>query len=29
MYILYRKILGSLQGGFKIFLKKGGILEKF
>ena len=29
MYRLYRKILGSFQGGFEIFLKKGGILEKF
>ena len=23
MYRLYRKILGSFQGGFEIFLKKG------
>ena len=29
MYRLYRKILGSFQGGFEIFLKKGGILDKF
>ena len=29
MYRLYRKILGLFQGGFEIFLKKGGILDKF
>ena len=29
MYRLYRKILGSFQGGFEIFLKRGGILDKF
>ena len=29
MYRLYRKILGSFQGGFEIFLKKGGILDNF
>ena len=29
MYRLYRKILGSFQGGFEIFLKKCGILDKF
>ena len=29
MYRLYRKILGSFQGGFEIFLKKGGTLDKF
>ena len=29
MYRLYRKILDSFQGGFEIFLKKGGILDKF
>ena len=29
MYRLYRKILGSFQGGFEIFLKKGGIFDKF
>ena len=28
MYRLYRKILGSFQGGFEIFLKMGGILDK-
>ena len=28
MYRIYRKILGSFQGGFEIFLKKGGILDK-
>ena len=28
MYRLYWKILGSFQGGFEIFLKKGGILDK-
>ena len=28
MYRLYRKILGSFQGGFEIFLKNGGILDK-
>ena len=29
MYRLYRKILGSFQGGFEIFVKKGGILDTF
>ena len=29
MYRLYRKILGSFQGGFEIFVKKGDILDKF
>ena len=29
MYRLYRKIFGPFQGGFEIFLKKGGILDKF
>ena len=29
MYRLYKKILGSFQGGFEICLKKGGILDKF
>ena len=29
MYRLYMKILGSFQGDFEIFLKKGGILDKF
>ena len=29
MYRLYRKILGSFQGGFENFLKKWGILDKF
>ena len=29
MYRLYRKILGSFQGGFEIFLKRGGVLDKF
>ena len=27
--INYRKILGSFQGGFEIFFKKGGIFDKF
>ena len=29
MYRIYKKILGSLQGDFKIFLKKWYILVKF
>ena len=29
MYRIYRKILGSFQGGFEIFLKKGAILTNF
>ena len=28
MYRLYRKILGSFQGGFEIFLKKGGYFRQ-